>query len=132
MRVAHRRGLHYGAHHAAGGNGAGMTTGGGSRIHERWAQLRFSVIGHLLSAPPAAGTLRGELKKLAARQWRHPGTGEPVRFGVSTIERWLYRARRERYDPVKSASGCSVIALHPRKGEAIYICDYCRLPAHGS
>jgi putative transposase len=77
-----------------------MTTGDGSRIHERWAQLRFSVIGHLLAAPPDAGTLRGELQKLAARQWRHPSTGEPVRFGVSTIERWLYRARRERHDPV--------------------------------
>ena len=77
-----------------------MTTEGGSRIHERWAQLRFSVIGHLLAAPPAAGTLRGELQKLAARQWRHPSTGEPVRFGVSTIERWLYCARRERHDSV--------------------------------
>ena len=66
-----------------------MTTGGGSRIHERWAQLRFSVIGHLLAAPPAPGMLRGELQKLALREWRHPSTGEPVRFGVSTIERWL-------------------------------------------
>src|SRR5258708_29752112 len=44
--------------------------------------------------------LRGELQKLALREWRHPSTGEPVRFGVSTIERWLYRARRERHDPV--------------------------------
>jgi hypothetical protein len=52
-----------------------MTTGDGSRIHGRWGQLRFSVIGHLLAAPPAAGTLRGELEKLAARQWRHPSTG---------------------------------------------------------
>jgi putative transposase len=77
-----------------------MTIGEGSRIHERWAQLRFSVIGHLLAAPPAAGTLRGEIEKLAIREWRHPSTGEPVRFGVSTIERWLYRARRERHDPI--------------------------------
>jgi len=77
-----------------------MATGDGSRIHERWAQLRFSVIGHLLAAPPAPGLLRGELAKLALREWRHPSTGEPVRFGVSTIERWLYRARRERHDPV--------------------------------
>src|SRR5204862_6279819 len=29
-----------------------------------------------------------------------PTTGAPVRFGVSTIERWLYRARKERQDPV--------------------------------
>ena len=44
-----------------------MTRGDGSRIHERWAQLRFSVIGHLLAAPPAPGMLRGELQKLAMR-----------------------------------------------------------------
>jgi putative transposase len=100
MPVAQRRAVHYGAHHGAGGNGVGMTTGDGSRIHERWARLRFSVIGHLLAAPPAPGMLRGELAKLALREWRHPSTGESVRFGVSTIERWLYRARRERLDPV--------------------------------
>jgi putative transposase len=70
------------------------------RVHERWAQLRFSVIGQLLAAPPAAGALRLELDKLAAREWRHPVTGAPVRFGLSTIERWYYRARKERHDPV--------------------------------
>jgi transposase InsO family protein len=72
----------------------------GSRVHERWAQLRFSVIGQLLAAPPPNGALRSELDKLAARDWRHPTTGEPVRFGVSTLERWYYRARKERHDPV--------------------------------
>lgn len=70
------------------------------RVHERWAQLRFSVIGQLLAAPPAKGALRSELDKLAAREWRHPATGEPVRFGASTIERWYYRALKERHDPV--------------------------------
>jgi putative transposase len=70
------------------------------RVHERWAQLRFSVIGQLLAAPPAAGALRSELNKLAAREWRHPVTGGPVRFGLSTIERWYYRALKERHDPV--------------------------------
>jgi transposase InsO family protein len=70
------------------------------RVHERWAQLRFSVIGQLLAAPPAKGTLRAELDQLAARTWRHPTSGEPVRFGASTIERWYYRALRERQDPV--------------------------------
>jgi putative transposase len=70
------------------------------RVHERWAQLRFSVVGQLLAAPPPKGELRGELVKLAARTWRHPTTGEPVRFGVSTLERWLHKARKERHDPV--------------------------------
>jgi transposase InsO family protein len=58
------------------------------------------VIGQLLAAPPAKGALRAEISKLAAREWRHPVSGEPVRFGASTIERWLYRARREHHDPV--------------------------------
>lgn len=69
-------------------------------VHERWAHLRFSVVGQLLAAPPPKGELRAELRKLAARTWAHPGTGEPVRFALSTIERWLLRARRERRDPV--------------------------------
>ncbi len=68
--------------------------------HERWAHYRFSVVGQLLAAPPPQGQLRAELKKLAARTWQHPITGEPVRFAFSTIERWLHRARRERRDPV--------------------------------
>jgi putative transposase len=70
------------------------------RVHERWAQLRFSVVGQLLAAPPPKGELWGELVKLAERTWRHPTTGEPVHFGVSTLERWLHRARKERNDPV--------------------------------
>jgi putative transposase len=69
-------------------------------IHELWAHMRFSVVGQLLAAPPPKGQLRGELQKLAARTWQHPITGEPVRFALSTIERWLLRARRERRDPV--------------------------------
>jgi len=71
-----------------------------SRVHERWARLRFTVIGQLLAAPPAKGTLRGEIKKLAARTWRHPVSGDPVRFGFSTIERWFYLSRKELHDPV--------------------------------
>jgi transposase InsO family protein len=77
-----------------------MTKQQGPRIHQRWAQLRFSVIGQLLAAPPTKGALRAALEALAARQWRHPATGAPVLFGVSTIERWYYRALRERHDPV--------------------------------
>jgi putative transposase len=69
-------------------------------MHERWARLRFSMIGALLAAPPAKGALRASLQELAAREWRHPSTGAPVRFSVSTIERWLYRARNEQHDPV--------------------------------
>ena len=77
-----------------------MAERGGSRVHERWAQLRFSVIGQLLAAPPAKDALRAALQQLAAREWRHPSTGAPVRFGVSTLERWYYRSRNEQHDPV--------------------------------
>jgi hypothetical protein len=72
----------------------------GSRVHERWARLRFSIIGAFLAAAPAKGTLREALRQLAAQEWRHPNTGAPVRFGVSTLERWFYRARNEQHDPV--------------------------------
>src|SRR5437870_3448156 len=68
--------------------------------HDRWARLRFSIVGPLLAAPPVQGELAVELARLAAKAWRHPVTGEPVHFGRSTIERWLYAARQERRDPV--------------------------------
>jgi len=68
--------------------------------HDGWARLRFAVVGPLLSAPPEKGELRSELEKLAAKTWCHPMTDEPMRFGVSTIERWYYAAKNERQDPV--------------------------------
>lgn len=68
-------------------------------VHERWARFRFAVVGRLLSAPPPRGDLRSEIEDLASRVWGHPVTGEPVTFGLSTIERWYYRARRVA-DPV--------------------------------
>lgn len=77
-----------------------MTRSRGPRVHERWAHLRFCVIGQLLAAAPAKGELHAAIASLAARQWRHPGTGELVSFGFSTIERWYYRALKERTDPV--------------------------------
>jgi putative transposase len=77
-----------------------MTDRRQTKTYDLWARLRFSVIGHLLADPPATGTLSAEIAKLAEREWRHPVTGEPVRFGHSTIERWLYLSRRERQDPV--------------------------------
>jgi len=70
------------------------------RVHERWAHLRFGVIGQLLAAPPAEGELKAAIAALAARTWQHPTTGDPVQFGFSTIERWYYRALKERTDPV--------------------------------
>lgn len=70
------------------------------RVRERWAQLRFAVVAPLLAAPPAPGELHAALTALAAKSWRHPVSGEAVRFGFSTLERWYYAAKRAERDPV--------------------------------
>ncbi len=77
-----------------------MSSEPGPRSQERWAHLRFGIVGALLAAPPAAGELRRALETLAAREWRHPISGRALRFGLSTIERWYYQARGEQRDPV--------------------------------
>lgn len=66
---------------------------------DRWARLRFAIIGPLLAAPPAAGELRPALTALSAKSWRHPLTRREVCFAVSTLERWYYTAR-SACDPV--------------------------------
>lgn len=66
---------------------------------DRWARLRFAIIGPLLAAPPPDGELQDALRTLAAKVWRHPSTDMDIRFGVSTLERWYYAAKRAR-DPV--------------------------------
>lgn len=68
---------------------------------DRWARLRFAIIGPLLAAPPAPGELRAALSALAAKTWRHPVTGLEIRFAVSTLERWFYAARNAA-DPVQA------------------------------
>lgn len=70
------------------------------RPTERWARLRFAIIGPLLAAPPPPGELAAALGELAAKTWTHPTTGQPLTFSRSTIERWYYAARAERRDPV--------------------------------
>lgn len=65
-----------------------------STEQDKWARFRFSIVGPLLSAPPDNGELQTQLADLAKKQWRHPITGEGVCFGLSTIERWLYQARK--------------------------------------
>ncbi len=65
-----------------------------------WARFRFSVVGGLLSSPPARGKLKEALQSLAEKIWTHPVSGRDVRFSFVTIERWFYRARQERDDPI--------------------------------
>jgi putative transposase len=71
---------------------------------QRWAHFRFSVVGPLLAAPPQKGRLRGELKRLASKHWRHPITGNWTVFGASTIERWYYQSLGSPKDPVSVLS----------------------------
>lgn len=59
----------------------------------RWAELRFSIIGALLSSPPAPGELKQRLREIAQRAYTHPSRAEPVRFSFATVERWYYQAR---------------------------------------
>ena len=66
---------------------------------DRWARLRFAIVGPLLAAPPTRGQLKAALAVLAVKGWRHPITGFEVAFGVSTLERWYYAARHAG-DPV--------------------------------
>lgn len=66
---------------------------------DRWAHLRFSIVGSLLAAPPQPGQLYGAIRELAAKTWRHPVSGTDVQFATATIERWFYAARNDS-DPV--------------------------------
>jgi len=67
----------------------------------RFARFRFSIVGPLLSAPPAGGELQKTVAVLAKKQWQHPITGQPVYFSAATIERWFYQARLAE-DPIKT------------------------------
>jgi transposase InsO family protein len=67
----------------------------------RWARLRFQIIGQLLGAPPEPGELAGRIAELGRRPWRHPTTGEVIRFSPKSIERWFYTAYKAQ-DPIRA------------------------------
>lgn len=66
---------------------------------DRWARLRFAIVGPLLAAPPKCGELRPLLRELAKKTYRHPLGDQPIRFGYSTLERWWYCCKNAE-DPV--------------------------------
>ena len=70
-------------------------------VRVRWARLRFSIIGPLLSSPAETGDLAPRIAELASRSWRHPTTGEAIRFSAKSIERWYYTARNQQ-DPIQA------------------------------
>jgi transposase InsO family protein len=61
---------------------------------DRWARLRFSIVGPLLAAPPQRGELHNALQALAHKNWVHPVDGTAMRFSYATVERWFYLARK--------------------------------------
>jgi putative transposase len=91
-----------------------------------WAHFRFSVVGQLLSDPPARGELKTAIRALAERTWRHPVSECNVQFAAATIERWYYIARREQDDPVRALrravrKDCGKVSLAPALAERLHV-----------
>ena len=86
----------------------------------RWARLRFQILGTLMAAPADDGELKARIEALAARAWRHPTTGESIRFSFKTIERWWYIARGAE-DPFEALARKvpSHAGTHPSIGVAL-------------
>jgi len=100
-----------------------------------WARFRFSVVGSLLSSPPAPGALKGAIRALAAKTWTHRVSAHDVRFAPVTIERWYYKARRERHDPIvvlrrAVRKDCGKVSLHAAIAERLI--PQCRAHPHWS
>jgi putative transposase len=90
-----------------------------------WARFRFSVVGSLLSAPPARGQLKAAIRLLAAKTWTHPVSRRDVEFAAVTIERWYYLARREKDDPVgvlrrAVRKDCGKVSLDPALAQQLF------------
>jgi len=62
---------------------------------EAVAHFRACIIGELARRDLTRGELRAELAILSMRRYRPPGALSARTFGVSTLERWYYRFRRE-------------------------------------
>jgi putative transposase len=91
-----------------------------------WARFRFSVVGSLLSSPPASGSLGRAIRSLAQKTWSHPVTGRDVRVAAGTIARWYYMALREPDDPVGALrravrKDCGKISLAAALAERLHL-----------
>jgi putative transposase len=97
----------------------------------RWARLRFSIIGQLLASPPEPGELAGRIDELARRSWKHPTTGEAVRFSSKTVERMYYVARGQD-DPLGALERKvpKHAGTHPSVSPALAAALTCQYQAH--
>jgi transposase InsO family protein len=62
---------------------------------EAVAIFRAEVIGALTRRELSPGELREALEELSHKRWRPPASDHTRTFGVSTLERWFYRYRRD-------------------------------------
>ena len=62
---------------------------------EALALFRAEIIGALASRPLNRGELRAALRSLAKTRYRPPGADHTRTFSVPTLERWLYRYKRD-------------------------------------
>lgn len=69
-------------------------------VAQKWAEFRLSVVGGLLASPPGYGELQSILENLSEKNWNHPTNGSLRRFSFGTIERWYYKALRNKNSPV--------------------------------
>lgn len=91
-----------------------------------WARFRFSVVGSLLSSPPARGELKATIRALAEKTWTHPVSQRDVQFAAVTIEKWFYRARKEKDDPVgvlrrAVRKDCGKVSLAASLAERLFV-----------
>jgi transposase InsO family protein len=99
--------------------------GTNSNAPSLWAHFRFSIVGPLLSCPAPRGELNARIEALAGKVWRHPVTGDDVRFSAVTIARWYYKALKERHDPVRVLrrairKDAGKISLSPRVAATVF------------
>lgn len=97
-----------------------MSNENNTAVRMRWARLRFSVVGPLLSSPAESGDLGSRIGELAGRIWRHPTTGEAIRFCSKSIERWYYTVRAEQ-DPIRALERKvpAHVGTYPSMSEAV-------------
>jgi putative transposase len=91
-----------------------------------WARFRFSVVGSLLSSPPARGELQAALSSLAEKTWSHPVTGRDFHVAAVTIARWYYMALGQPDDPVgalrrAARKDCGKISLAAALAERLHL-----------
>jgi transposase InsO family protein len=91
-----------------------------------WARFRFSVVGSLLSSPPARGSLQTAIRSLAEKTCSHPVTRRDVRVAAGTLARWYYTALRQPDDPVgalrrAARKDCGKISLAAALAERLHL-----------